>query len=852
MRNASFGTGRTGAFVLLVCVFFLSGLCGLVYEVVWSRLLVLVFGSTTYAISTVVGVYMLGLALGGYLAGRLLQRIDSLPRAYALLEIGVGLYALLFLSVLAGVDALHARLFPYLYETPALLNAARVSLCLAALLPPTTMMGATLPLLSHYLARGQGSIGRDVGLLYCINTWGAASGCFLSAFVAIPALGLDASIHGAGLANILIGVAVWFFPPARSPRQEAGSVAAGTRQGVAPTGQGAEPRADWVLWAFALSGLLALVFEVAWSRALVLVFGSSVYSFSTMLTCFLCGLALGSMLCSRIIDRVERPAALFGALCALMGLSVLLTTPLIGRLPEFFVRLYSPEQTGWSGLMLMEFGMCFAVMFPATLTSGALFPVAARIFALSRAQSVGRTVGQVYAYNTVGGILGSLCAGFWLIPRFGAEKSLLYGGAACMLLGAATLVRTARDSGRGVRRVHATAASLSVLAVALAWTLPSWDAGVLNLGVYRNTQRFVEGRKQLQDKSGLKAFSENNRLLFYRESHDATVAVTQDQDGSRVLVINGKADGGVGSGLDAYTQTLLGMLPMFYVRAPRDALVIGLATGMTFGGALNFPLKNVECIEISEAVVEASHYFDEHNGRPLERSNGKLRILDGRTWLLAMPNTYDAIICEPSNPWQTGNANLFTLEFYRNAAKRLTPNGVFCQWLPLYDLTEEQYRMLLATFKEVFPYVNLWMWMSDSILIGAKHPLSMDIEELDRALNIPAVKASLAPLGIHTRLDLISFFYLDAANTSAFASGARLLNTDRFPRIEFASSKNVHRTVEQGDILTRIGKLTARSTPPLPWPEDDKALREAILQTRIRIYENIGIPAAMVRELFSQ
>lgn len=847
MRNASF---RSGALALLVCVFFLSGLCGLVYEVVWSRLLVLVFGSTTHAISTVVGVFMLGLALGGHLAGRFLDRIGSLPRAYALLEIGVGLYALGFLTVLSGVDAAHTLLFPSLYERPALLNAARVLLCLIALLPPTTMMGATLPLLCRYLTRGESRIGRDVGLLYCVNTWGAAAGCFLSAFVVIPALGLEVSILGAGAANILVGLVVWLFFPSQGPGEAPVSerLAAPAASPTLAQAPGAEGEAAWALWAFALSGLLALVFEVAWSRALVLVFGSSVYSFSTMLSSYLCGLALGSMLCSRFIDRVKRPLLLFGGLLAVMGLCVTLTTPLIGQLPEILVRLYRPERTGWSGLMLMEFGMCFAVMFPATLTSGALFPVAARIYALSRRQGVGRTVGQVYAFNTVGGILGSLGAGFWLIPRFGSEKTLLYGGAACLLLAAATLAKAAPND----RRARLAVVALPVLALVLALLLPSWDARIMNLGVYRNTERFLDGEVGLKVKGGLKAFSESSRLLFHRESHDATVAVTEEPAGNRVLVINGKADGGAGGGLDTYTQTLLGALPLLYARDPQTALVIGLATGMTFSGALAFPLKQVDCIEISEAVVEASHYFDEHNGRPLERSNGKLRVLDGRTWLMAMPNAYDAIICEPSNPWQTGNANLFTLEFYRNAAQRLAPNGVFCQWLPLYDLTLDQYRMLLATFKEVFPHVHLWLWMSDSILIGAKQPLSMDPHTLEAALRIPAVKAALAPLDIHTPLELMSYFYLDAENTARFAAGVKALNTDRFPRIEFSSPKNVHRALAQDDLLRLIGKLAARSTPPLPSPMSERERREAVLQARIRIYERLGIPEDTVRSLFGQ
>ncbi len=830
-------------FGVLVSVFFLSGLCGLVYQVVWSRQMFLVFGSTTHAISTVIGIFMFGLALGSYLCGKVINRLPSLLRAYAVLEIGIGLFAFCFMYVLDAVDALHTLVFPLIYEKPLLLNSIRILLSALALIVPTTMMGATLPLLSQHLTRSPRHIGRDVGWLYFINTIGAAVGCFVSAFVLIPAIGLVSTINSGAVLNVLLGLLVLVLArrdvrsgPATA-RQDAAAAAA--LDSVTPE------QARWVVWAFALSGFLALVFEVAWSRALILVFGSSVYSFSTMLTTFLVGIALGSMIVSRFIDRVRNPVLLYSVLTACMGLLVLLTTPAIGMLPDLAVRLYKPGTTSWASIELLNFSMSFVVMLPATLMSGGLFPVVSRVFMHRRKFEIGRTIGDVYAYNTIGGILGSLITGFLLVPFLGIERTLHYGGVACVL--SAALLLLIAVPAAPLRKVTA-AAAVVVVALLLPPLFPSWDTQVLNMGVYRNTGNFVQGLEATRA-GGLAGLNQGIETIFYKEGHAATVAVTRDPQGLLVLRINGKADGS--SGGDSYTQVLSGILPLLYVQDPKTALVIGLATGMTAGSTLSMPLERVDCIEISSEVVEASHFFDKVNNRPIEQPNFRLHVLDGRTWLMAMPQRYDVIVCEPSNPWQTGNANLFTQDFYRMARNRLTDQGVFCQWLPLYDVNDEQYRILLSTFKSAFPYTDLWMWMSDTILIGSNQPLHMDYLKLQQAMLLPGVKPVLDKLGIHTIPDLMSFFYLDNAGTNAFIAGNTRYNTDSFPIIEFSSPKNVHRLLAQDSLLYPLCRLSMKSRLPIAPEFDTPALREAMMQTRIRIYSNLGVPEDTVRGLFS-
>ncbi len=837
---------------LLVAAFFFSGLCGLIYEVVWSRMLYLIFGSTTYAVSTVIGVYMLGLAAGSYLCGKLIPKITCLLRTYAILEFLIGVYAFLFIAILSLIDVLHSAIFPFVFESPLLLNGSRILLSFAVLIIPTTLMGGTLPLLSQHLTRKPQSIGKYVGWLYFINTIGAAAGCFLGAFVLIPRLGLHSTIWLAAAVNIGIGLLVLVCARKESAAGEQNAqsgVVLQQKEHIAP-GQ-----ANRVIWAFACTGFLALIFEVAWTRSLILVFGSSVYSFATMLATFLTGLALGSMIVSRFADRFKHPVAIFCVFTILMGLFTLLTTPLIGQLPDLSVRLYDPHSTTWYGIILMQFGMCFAVMFPTTLMSGALFPLVSRI-AMSRPQltggqtkgrTVGRTVGDVYAYNTIGGILGSVLTGFILIPYIGIEHSLLAGGAVCMAVGGMVLFTASTLRTR--QRLLSSAAVL-LCAVFLPLSFPSWDTFVMNMGVYRNTAYFID-KLQQGGESDLKGLNKNVQTLFYKEGHAATVAVNEQKDGVRLLHINGKADGS--SGLDSFTQILCGILPLFYQQNPESALVVGLATGMTVGSTLFYPMKEVDCIEIAPTVVEASHYFDQFNNRPLENPNLHLHVLDARTWLMAMPKSYNTIISEPSNPWQTGNANLFTSDFYQLVKKRLQPGGVFCQWLPIYDVKPKHYKILLNTLKKSFKYVNLWLFLSDTVLIASDQPLQLYPQQVKKILSVPRAQELLAQLEIHNLNDLLSFFYLDTLGVERFLMHTPLtLNTDAFPIIEFSSPKFVHTLQLQDKILYPLFRLSAQSRLPVQLHENRRKLQAEFTQHRIRLYTKVGFPKALLLKLFGR
>jgi len=836
--RASLYDQRRGNYWLLGTVFFFSGLCGLIYEVVWSRWLTLVFGNTTYAISTVVGVFMFGLALGSYECGRILPRIKNLLKAYALVEMGIGVYAALFIPLLSGVQEIHSILFPFVYEHTLILNIARILLSFGLLIIPTSLMGATLPLLGQFITRSPTFVGRDIGTLYALNTFGAAAGSFSSAFLLIPALGILLTVFFGAVLNILIGLVVWaLFRGGEGEGEKSPTM----MLNLSPNGNLTEKVRPYTffLFIFMVSGFLALVYEVAWSRALILVFGTSIYAFATILTTYLIGIALGSLLMGRRIDRVKNPVLLFSLLQMAIGILVFATTTVIGKLPDFFLNIFSRSDLSWVIITLIEFGVCFLIIIGPTFASGACFPIVTRIFISYRGFKVGQTVADAYAFNTLGGIFGSLASGFLFIPLLGVEKSLLLGGVANLLIVSllSIFLPGLKGATKFVWRVVPVLGGIAGIIF-----LPSWNPKVLNSGVY------VYADTMASDKD-VNSFMAYYRLLFHREGSSATVTVFQ-RENIRFLRVNGKTDGGNSS--DNYTQIFLGLLPVMYSKNPEKALVIGLGTGITLGSVLDYPVKQVDCIEISPEVVEASHFFDEDNGHVLSSPRVRLHLLDGRTWLMAIPETYDLITSEPSHPWQTGNANLFTVDFFRLAIKRLKEEGVFCQWLPIYHMDKEHFRLLVTSFKKVFPYVHIWMATTDALLVGSRQKLTtIDYVELQRRMAMPKIRERLAKVDIHSPEDFLSFFYLDNDAVAKFIKGTIGVNSDNNPVLEFSAPKYLLQKAKP-DTLFSFLSLSYESKLPLVNAEDIVGIQRKRLNSRAAYFRQWRIPEGIIQQMLQR
>ncbi len=824
------------AWVILLC-FFASGFSGLVYQVIWVRELVLVFGATTFAVSTVLTVFMGGLAAGSFYCGRRSEKITRPLRLYGLLEIGIGVYGLAVPFIFALLPGIYHTLWGPLHVSFIALSAVRFLFAAIVLIAPTALMGATLPVLSGYYARDIQLLGLRVGALYSLNTFGAVLGAAATGFILIPAFGMKASTLTAAVINILLGVASIHLSRKHETKGEAQIESAArskesksrilslfrlhkdtnkSKQKIAIPSPASPSEVVAVLAAFSVSGFIALSYEVIWSRVLALIIGSSVYAFSIMLTTFLIGLALGASLISRFVDRIRHPIIAFAVIELGVGVTSIAGAYLFDDLPYLFVQLYHVFENSPLGLLLFaRFFIASLVMLAPTLLLGAIFPLVVRICASARRLPSGRTVGDAYAANTIGAIAGSFASGFILIPWLGLLGSLRLASALNFVIAAALFAvmwRARRLKSKSSRRAPLWGLTASLmLMLAVVATEPPWDADAMSSAVYRYAPSLVKmSRQEFNDyiRSG------QGETVFYKEGVTATIAV-QRQGRDLVLKANGKPEASTAG--DMPTQILIGSLPLLVRKQTDDVLVIGLGSGITLGSVEQFPVKRVTCVELEPAMIEASRHFENFNHRPLEDARLRLVANDGRNFIYTTNEKFDVIISEPSNPWLTGVANLFTLEYFKRGADRLTDDGLFSQWLQIYEMSPEDVKTLIGTFRAAFPYVYIFRGAEgDLMLLGSKRAREIDLSVIASNLKNEKVAADLGRVDMRSVADLISRFYLGPAEVDLF-SRASQINTDDNALIEFSAPRRVGSTEET--VIRNVNELLDHAVSPLKYTE---------------------------------
>ncbi|HSD50045.1 MAG TPA: fused MFS/spermidine synthase [Candidatus Methylomirabilis sp.] len=770
--------------------FFLSGATGLIYEVLWTRLLGLVFGHTVFAITTVLSAFMAGLGLGSYLFGRIADRHAHPLWLYGLLEAGIGVYALLTPILFSKAEDIYIPLYRSLELSFFALNLAQFLLIFVILLVPTTLMGGTLPVLSRFFVHEIAALGGQVGRLYAFNTFGAALGTYLAGFHLLPTLGIQLSLLLAAILNIGIAALAIVFdrhlsrlgslPPrgvSPGPVPRLSDSAASNY----PTDAGTQLAVWLAVIGLGISGAASMMYEVAWTRALALIIGSSTYAFSTMLVTFLTGLALGSYLFSRVAGRLRINPFLFGGLQLGIGLTALAVTPFLDRLPEVFLWAFQLSQS--PGFMKgLQFTISALAMFLPTFLMGATFPCVAQI-ASQEIERVGHDVGRIYFVNTGGAIAGTVLAGFLLIPTWGLQTTLKLAVSLNLCLALALFI----TSTEVLRWRRGVATLVPLVAMVVLFLSPAWDTKAMSSGV----AIYGQGYLALQEKLGLRqAMDSGNQLVYYKDGISTTVSLHRQGD-LLSLRVNGKTD--ASNGGDMRTQLMLGHLPLSYRPHARRVLVIGMGSGVTAGAVALHPVKQVDLIEIEPAVVEAAGFFAKENRDVLKNPRVRVRIADGRNFLLASEGGYDVIISQPSNPWIRGIGNLFSQEFYELAAKRLVPKGIVCQWLELYGLFPEDVKMVVKTFRSVFPHTVIWNTIrGDLLLIGGKEPLTLDNAILHSKYDsIPGLREDMGRLGYPSPLAILADFLLDEEATVRFSQHA-LLNTDDLPLLEFSAPNSMH------------------------------------------------------------
>jgi len=755
---------------IVYVIFGVSGFCALIYEILWTKHLSLTFGTGILAVSTVAATFMGGLALGSYLFGKYADHERNLLSVYAMMELGIAITALLFLPTLAIVERVYALLSQSFPAHPFISTTFHFTFSALLLLPPTIFMGGTFPLMCRFFARKK--CGGQIGRLYALNTLGATFGAFAAGFILIPLLGLSQTANLAILLNLAIAVTSYILS-----RQIGTTEPVDISKVKRPELPKLITNHRMVLFSIALVGFFSLAYEILWTRVLLLFLGNTSYAFSLMLSAYLVGIAAGGAIYARKVHPELNEKKVFSVLASLMGLSVIITVPLYDQLAYAFQFAHMASGERWWHLSLISFLIVFGVMVIPTILSGSLLPAAVAILDPGKVRT-GEGVGLVVLYNTAGAVFGSLVAGFILIPSFGILGSfrLLAGGNLLLALILCWKFGQKNSIPRAV--TFAT-----VIGILLCLAPISWDPGLMNSGIYVYAPKYAE-------MGGIDKVLSMEKVIDVIEGIDTTVAVHETNDGeNRFFTVNGKTDGGTGR--DMSTQILVGHLPLLLHPSPREVLVIGLGTGITLRGLSAHPVESIDCAEISPGVVEASSYFKEANDDALNDSKVNLHVTDGRNLLLTSSKTYDVIISEPSNPWQSGNANLFTSDFYKLALSNLKPYGLFCQWIGLYDITPQNLKIACNTFLDIFPKALVFKSGSDLILVGGQTPLNFDYQLLSSRMSIPTIRDTFKLISIDSPGDLLAKYYLYAEDPLKYFSKGAGYNTDDNPVLEYSARYNL-------------------------------------------------------------
>jgi spermidine synthase len=768
MRSRNYGG-------LVLALFFCSGATALVYEVIWSKFLSQMFGSTIYAQTVVLAVFMGGLALGNKLFGRWADRLQQPVRAYGYLEIAIGLYAFCFPALNGFADRLFVSIGSGIAQHTGWLLALKGALSAMLLLGPTLLMGGTLPLLAAWLQHFSADAGRRSARFYSVNSLGAVAGSGLAGFWLVQNLGMISSLQMTALVNVLIGAIAILLS-----RQFQRQPATGASTPAGGPGMTLPGTLRWAGAIVALTGAVSMGLEVLASRSLAMIFGSSLQSFAVVLMAFILGIGLGSAWIASPRRREHSSEKMIVLLLCAAAAWVTLLVFNIERWVDFY-RLartgLGRTSVGYVFHELLAAGIALVILGLPAACIGAVLPLIMRAVA-HRSPSLGLNVGSLLTWNTLGAVAGTLLTGFGLMPLVGVRNAF---GVLALTLAVAAMVfawRCRWRAGAGA------ALGVGVFAISLfVFGNEGWRY-VISSGAFRS-------RELAFDPDIMSLRKQHLRILFYEDGPDATVSVEQgDGVGSpaeRGIRVNGKPD--ASSRSDLSTQLLVAHLPMLARPGAKDVFIFGLGSGISAGALLSYPAERITVAENCEPVIRASQYFTNWNRRVLDDPRVRLWREDARTVLKLNPQNYDVIIAQPSNPWTAGIGSVFSREFYQYAARRLKPGGIMAQWFHVYEMHDGIVSLVLRTFASQFPFVEIWdPGNGDIVMLGSMQPWPGRPDIGQQSFSLAGVRADLASIGIPSPEALLARQL--ASQRTAFAiAGDGPVQSDLFPVLEYAAPR---------------------------------------------------------------
>jgi spermidine synthase len=794
-------------------LFFLSGASALVYELVWQRQLNLVFGVSTLSVSATLAAFMGGLAAGGLLFGHRADRTPRPLRLYAALELGVGVTGLLVPPGFAVLTDLHPRLHAALGAGPWGATGLRLGLALLVLAVPATLLGGTVPVMARLAAARRRAAPAAFSGLYAVNALGAVAGAALTGFVLLRFLGMRQTLWLAAAGNVLAALgALWASARAPSPGRE--------RRGAAPGGaalcpvahapgsdnaDAARPAAWLALTCAAVTGWAATGLEVAWMRVLGILTSNSAHAFAMMLSVLLLGLAAGGALQARWLRRPGNPWPRLAACQWLQAALVLGALPFFRTTPAWLVGLCGRDSA--AALFLGELALTAALLFLPAVLMGMGLPLLVA-GATRGGPCFGNRVGRLYAANTLGCVAGAFLAGFVLVPRAGIQATFAALAGGTILVGAAAW-HVAFPVGRGWRWLAGPAV---VLAAVAGWS---------RLPAGRFLKSPVEGPRH---------------LLYYAEGDSATVAVVEEGDGTRNVLVDGQPVAGTG-GTSVVDQKMLAHLPLLLHPAPRRALTVGFGSGGT-SYSMGLHGVAVDCVEIEARVPGAADHFRSENHGVRERPGFRLVLDDARGYLRVCPRAYDVIVTDCTNLQYRSNGDLYTVDYFRLMRDRLAEGGLAAAWVPANGIRPDDLRTLLRSFRATFPHTSVWFMNSLPtdflIVVGSPAELRVDLAEWSRRMRAPGVAEDLEAVGLADPCRLLAT-HLTGGDALAAYLGDGPLNTDDRPVLSYTTYGSNFRTTAAANLVLLLehradgAALASAGAPPVVLLRNQAASNEATL-----------------------
>ena len=828
--------------VAVFCLFF-SGLAGLIYQVVWTRYLGLLTGHTSYAIVAVLVAFMGGLALGNAWLGQVADRLRRPLAFYGWIEVVIGIYALAFPSIFEIAYGAYIGMAKGVGGgSMALLLKFLVALVL--LLVPTVLMGGTLPVLTRMITHSLGEIRNRVSTLYFINSLGAVVGVGAAEFWLIPVMGLKMSVfYGAGI-NLLVGVIALL--ASGYVREEKNTAPAAADKPKATESEETFSARDIRLATvgIAVSGGVAMLYEIAWTRLLALTMGSTSAAFAIMLMTFILGIAIGAWIVGRL-RNIRDSLHWFAWMEIGVGASVILMMFLYSQLPYQFINvafILNRSAESYPLFQLIQGTFSFGVMIIPTIILGMTLPLVSRI-STAEVTRTGRSVGLVFSFNTIGAVLGTLITGLWAMPALGLARTFALGTGLNIAIGIVILYRNATPA---QRKLVPMVLPGVVLWMILAQSLfhKEWSA-LTTIGAYRYRV----------NPPSFKAFKDTAlqyQMVYHRDGAGSTVTVRTGGNNPHniFLSVNGKAD--ASNGADLINQLLPAHVPAMLHRNPESALVIGFGSGATSGALLTHPtIRSVESVEISPEVVVAARYFESINEGVLDDERNRIHIDDAKSFLSVNANKYDIITSQPSNPWMAGVPGLYTLEFYQQCADHLNEGGLMCQWLQLYDVGDDAVDTILATFTRIFPHTSVWATDTGNLLlVGSAKPQQPDLDKfLDRFSN-PRIRSSLAKARISRPATLLALQIMSEDFAPYAFPGTTQIHSDYFPVLDHLAQLGSYTGGNARGIFRFDQRKVRRSRTLLTdYFERHPIVEDDIIEILSHNDENEILDAALVRSL---